>query len=68
MAAKTNKRAFITGIAGFAGSWLAERLLADAGGSVKIALVMHKLGCDLETARRRLNQAGGFVRRCFEDS
>ncbi|MFH1687394.1 MAG: GDP-mannose 4,6-dehydratase [bacterium] len=29
MAAKSNKRAFVTGIAGFAGSWLAERLLAE---------------------------------------
>jgi N-acetylmuramic acid 6-phosphate etherase len=43
----------------------AEALLKEAEGSVKTAIVMHRLGCDLQTARRRLTEADGFVRRAL---
>ncbi|MFH1685964.1 MAG: N-acetylmuramic acid 6-phosphate etherase [bacterium] len=43
----------------------AGQLLADAEGSVKTAIVMHKLSCDQPTAQRRLAEADGFVRRCI---
>ncbi len=41
----------------------AERLLADAGGSVKTAIVMHQFRCGREEAVRRIDEAGGFISR-----
>ena len=40
----------------------AADLVEAAGGSVKVALVMGRLGVDRETAERRLAESGGFVR------
>jgi N-acetylmuramic acid 6-phosphate etherase len=40
----------------------AARAIETAGGSVKTALVMLKLGCSRAEAERRLAAAGGFVR------
>jgi N-acetylmuramic acid 6-phosphate etherase len=40
----------------------ASRAIEEAGGSVKTAIVMLKLGCPRETAEARLRAAGGFVR------
>jgi len=40
----------------------AAALIARAGGSVKTALVMHRLGVERAEAERRLAAAGGFVR------
>lgn len=40
----------------------AARLLAAAGGEVKTAIVMARLGTDAEEARRRLRRAGGSIR------
>lgn len=37
----------------------ADRLLGEAGGSVKLAIAMHRLGVDAHEARRRLDAAGG---------
>ena len=42
------------------------RLLDEAGGSVKTAIVMHASGVDLPTAEERLRGAGGYVRRAIE--
>lgn len=39
----------------------AGRLLDAAEGHVKTAIVMHRLGVDAETARQRLEQAGGSI-------
>ncbi|HLE83466.1 MAG TPA: N-acetylmuramic acid 6-phosphate etherase [Thermoanaerobaculia bacterium] len=44
----------------------AEELLAAAGGEVKTALVMARLGVGAEDARRRLAAAAGSVRRALE--
>ena len=44
----------------------AEQLLAEAGGEVKTALVMARLGVGAEDARRRLAAAAGSVRRALE--
>jgi len=44
----------------------AGRLLDEAGGSVKIAIVIHKLGVDRAEAERCLNAADGLVWRCLE--
>jgi len=44
----------------------AERVLKDAGGHVKTALVMVKAGIGVEEARRRLEKSGGFVRGAIE--
>jgi N-acetylmuramic acid 6-phosphate etherase len=41
----------------------AQQLLIASGWEVKTALVMAKLGCPVEEARRRLAEAGGFVRK-----
>ncbi|MDX9858532.1 MAG: N-acetylmuramic acid 6-phosphate etherase [candidate division Zixibacteria bacterium] len=41
----------------------ANDLLAQAGGSVKTAIVMKQYGCAKEVAERKLSDAGGFVRR-----
>jgi N-acetylmuramic acid 6-phosphate etherase len=43
----------------------AERLLADAGGEVKTAIVMGRRGVSAEAARRRLAAARGHVRRAL---
>lgn len=45
----------------------AARLLAAAGGQVKLAAVLHAVGgADLDGARRRLERAGGHLRRALE--
>ena len=41
----------------------ARALLAEAGGRVKLAIVMHALGASREEAERRLEEAGGVIRR-----
>jgi N-acetylmuramic acid 6-phosphate etherase len=41
----------------------ARALLARAGGRVKIAIVMHALGVDRDEAVKRLEDAGGVIRR-----
>jgi N-acetylmuramic acid 6-phosphate etherase len=43
------------------------RLLEDAGGSVKTAIVMQRAGVDRAEAERRLEAARGFVRRAIEE-
>jgi N-acetylmuramic acid 6-phosphate etherase len=45
----------------------ARQAIEDAGGSVKLAVVMVRRGVDREAARRLLNQAGGVVRRAAGD-
>ncbi|MBD3332808.1 N-acetylmuramic acid 6-phosphate etherase [candidate division GN15 bacterium] len=44
----------------------AESLLERSEGSVKVAIVMHRLNCDLATARSKLTEAGGFVRQALQ--
>jgi N-acetylmuramic acid 6-phosphate etherase len=44
----------------------AARLLAEAGGEQKVAIVMALAGCDPATARSRLSAAGGRVRAALE--
>jgi len=44
----------------------ASRAIEAAGGSVKTAIVMVKLGCPRAEAEARLAAAGGFVRRALE--
>jgi N-acetylmuramic acid 6-phosphate etherase len=46
----------------------ARALLARADGSVKLAIVMQKLGLDAEAARARLAGAGGVIRRVIADA
>ncbi len=41
----------------------ADALLAEAGGSVKTAIVMKRFGCNREDAITRLAQANGFISR-----
>ncbi len=41
----------------------ARELLARAGGSVKLAIVMHALGVGKDEAQRKLDEGGGVVRR-----
>lgn len=43
-----------------------QQLLIASGWEVKTGLVMAKLGCSAEEARRRLAEAGGFVRKVIE--
>lgn len=43
----------------------ANRLLVEAGEEVKTAIVMALLGTDAKAARRRVNRAGGHVRRAL---
>lgn len=43
----------------------AERLLASAGGEVKTAIVMARLGVEAGTARERLTRAGGHLHRAL---
>jgi len=45
----------------------ARAAIADAGGSVKVAIVMAKAGIRREEAERVLKEAGGFVRRAVGD-
>ena len=40
----------------------ANDLLAKADGSVKVAIVCHRLGISADEARARIDEAGGFVR------
>lgn len=49
----------IVALAGRVGAGEAERLLDAAGGDVKAAIVMGRLGADCDAARRRLAEAGG---------
>lgn len=42
-------------------------LLESAGGSVKRAIVMHRLGVDRDEADRRVAEAGGVIRRVVGD-
>lgn len=44
----------------------AARVLPEAGGSVKTAIVMIRRGCVRDEAERRLAAAGGFVRTALE--
>lgn len=44
----------------------AEQLLAEAGGSVKLAIVIHTLGCTRDEAATKLKAAGGLVRRLLK--
>lgn len=44
----------------------ANKLLKDAGGSAKIAIVMHRLQCTKDEARRRLDEAEGFIARLWD--
>lgn len=46
----------------------ARQLLADAGGSVKTAIVMQRLGTDREGALAALAAAGGVIRRIVDHS
>ncbi len=46
----------------------ARTLLAHAQGHVKVAITMHKLGLDRETALARLAAAGGVIRRVVPDA
>jgi N-acetylmuramic acid 6-phosphate etherase len=41
----------------------ARELLTRAGGSVKLAIVMHALGVDKDEAQHKLDEGGGVVRR-----
>jgi N-acetylmuramic acid 6-phosphate etherase len=45
----------------------AERVLKEAGGHVKTAIVMIKAHVDAAEAKRRLEKSGGFVRKAIED-
>ncbi len=45
----------------------ARRAIEDAGGSVKLAVVMVRRGVDRDAARRLLDEAGGLVRRAAGD-
>jgi N-acetylmuramic acid 6-phosphate etherase len=44
----------------------ANELLKNAGGSAKLAIVMHHLTCTREEASRRLNEADGFIVRLWD--
>jgi N-acetylmuramic acid 6-phosphate etherase len=46
----------------------AARAIAEAGKSVKTAIVMLKLGCGRAEAERRLARAQGFVRAALEEA
>jgi len=45
----------------------ARRAIEEAGGSVKLAVVMVRRGVDRDTARRLLEEGGGLVRRAAGD-
>ncbi len=42
----------------------ADNLLDRSGGSVKIAIVMHRFECSRSEAEQKLRAAGGFINRC----
>jgi N-acetylmuramic acid 6-phosphate etherase len=44
----------------------ADRLLREAEGSVKAAIVMHKTSCTLAQAKAKLDAGGGFIRRVLQ--
>jgi len=44
----------------------AEQQLARCGGELKTAVVAHRHNISAETARERLSQAGGQLRRALE--
>lgn len=44
----------------------AASLLTRSGGSVKLAIVMHRTGTDVKEAGRRLAEVGGWVRKAVE--
>ena len=44
----------------------AQRLLAEAEGETKLAILMGRLGCGAAEGRRRLEAAGGILRRALE--
>lgn len=46
----------------------ARNLLESSGGSVKLAIVMHSLSCDRLEAKKRLEQAGGFISKLLPES
>lgn len=46
----------------------ARALIAEASGSVKLAIVMQKLDLDAAAGRARLDEAGGVVRRVIADA
>jgi N-acetylmuramic acid 6-phosphate etherase len=46
----------------------ARKLLDGAGGHVKLALAMHALGVNAADASRRLDEAGGVIRRVVPDA
>ncbi|GLB42931.1 putative glucokinase regulator family protein [Lyophyllum shimeji] len=43
-----------------------DSLVASCDGSVKLALVVEKLGCSVDEARARLDAAGGVLRRAWD--
>lgn len=45
----------------------ADKYLGTAGGHVKTAIVMAKLGCDLAAAQERLSRAKGIIYKALED-
>jgi N-acetylmuramic acid 6-phosphate etherase len=45
----------------------ARTLLEAAGGSVKVAIVMHKVSVDRAEAAKRIQEAGGLIRRVVGD-
>jgi N-acetylmuramic acid 6-phosphate etherase len=45
----------------------ARTLLEAAGGSVKVAIVMHRAGIGHEEAVTRIQEAGGLIRRVIGD-
>jgi len=44
----------------------AAALIERAGGSVKVALVMGRLGVDRATAKSVLDECGGFIRKVID--
>lgn len=65
--AKLRDRAVrIVAAGGGVGREAADRLLAEAAGEVKTALVMARAGLGAEAARRRLAATGGHVRRALD--
>ncbi len=45
----------------------AQELLASAGGSVKVAIVMHRASVGRDEAAKRIAEAGGLIRRVIGD-
>lgn len=45
----------------------ARELIEAAGGRVKLAIVMHKLGVSRDEAERKLDEAGGVIRRLLNE-